>query len=111
MAKHGHRPTNYKWLTFEKVGACDICTSHKVNQDGYLRKRIGLKLTMLHRAIYMELHGFTELPSGYTLHHLCGNRACCNPAHIIMMSHTDHASYHNINREFKISEWNNESIR
>lgn len=110
MGRIGHRPTNYKYLRFEKnVQGCDLCVSHKVNPDGYVRKMWIDGLEFLHRRIYRAVHGITEWPKGHTIHHLCGNRACCNTAHMVMMKHGDHARHHNCYREFQINEWQKET--
>lgn len=55
---------------------------------GYLLKgygRIGLGgrkdgVAYAHRVVCHVAHG--ECPPGHSARHLCGNRACCNPAHL-----------------------------
>lgn len=32
-----------------------------------------------------------RIPQGYVVHHTCGNRSCCNPAHLEAISHTEHS--------------------
>lgn len=107
MGKIGHKPTNFKWMKFEKNGqGCDICISHKGNQDGYIRKRwTDSVCEMFHRFIYRGVHNLDSIPKDMTLHHLCGNRACCNPTHLVLMTKSDHATYHNNNRDFSLGEW------
>lgn len=113
LAKIGHKPTNFKWLRFEKtIQGCDLCISHKVNQDGYIRKRWTENVCeMLHRFLYRATYNMEEIPAGHTIHHLCGNRNCCNVTHMILMKHGDHARHHNYYRDFKIDEWNKELFK
>lgn len=64
----------------DKDTGCIVPVSHKLNQDGYFRKRIGNRLVMYHIHIWEKHHG--KLPDGFEVHHLCGNRACCNIEHL-----------------------------
>lgn len=59
---------------------CITPVSHKLNSDGYFRKRIGNRLVMYHIHIWELHHG--KIPEGYEVHHKCGNRACCNIEHL-----------------------------
>ena len=84
---------NRKELTFATTNTgCLVTTSHKLNQDGYFRKRVWfegeLKLMMYHRYIWMQEHG--DIPSGYEIDHICRNRACCNIQHLQLLSNKDH---------------------
>lgn len=40
----------------------------------------GKRYVLAHRLAYAVLVG--EIPDGYTIDHLCLNRACCNPEHL-----------------------------
>jgi len=81
-------------LRFEETEeGCFVPVSHKLNQDGYFRKRwrceggsdVG---EMFHRFIYRAHHG--EIPEGHEVDHMCRNRACCNPEHLQALSRRDH---------------------
>lgn len=47
---------------------------------------------IVHRFVYRTLVG--PIPEGYVIHHACGVRACCNPAHLVPMTIGDHVVYH-----------------
>jgi len=52
-----------------------------LDRDGYSRaSTVGAGSNRMHRRVYESLHG--QVPAGMVLDHLCGNRACCNPAHL-----------------------------
>lgn len=67
---------------------CLTQTSHKLNKDGYFRKKIKGRATMYHRFIWEEVHG--KIPSGYEINHLCKNRGCCNVEHLECITKEDH---------------------
>lgn len=46
----------------------------------------------VHRYVYQLLVG--PIPDALVLHHECGNRHCCNPAHLVPMTNGDHISHH-----------------
>ena len=58
-----------------------------INEDGYgvCRKRLA------HRVVYEALIG--PVP-GLHLHHMCGNKACVNPAHLKPMTASQHGAEH-----------------
>lgn len=43
-----------------------------------------------HRVAW-ELEHEEPVPAGFDTHHRCGTRACCNPAHLELVAHTDHS--------------------
>lgn len=84
---------NRKELVFATTNTdCLVPTSHKLNQDGYFRKRVwfkgALKLMMYHRYIWIKENG--DIPDGYEIDHVCRNRACCNPKHLQLLSNKEH---------------------
>lgn len=79
---------------------CHSVVSHKLNADGYFRKvfktATGKSWVMFHRFVWEQEKG--PIPEGYTIDHLCNNRACCNIHHLQVLTRTDHAVKTNINR-------------
>jgi hypothetical protein len=81
------------WETTDN--GCIVSTSHRINQDGYLRIRDprfsgeGRRpLIMAHRLSWEN--NFGTVPTGYEVDHKCRNRACVNPDHLQVLSRTDH---------------------
>jgi hypothetical protein len=69
----------------------------KRNKAGYgfisgTVKRYGLAETAPYRLIYRLLVG--EIKPDHHLHHWCGNKRCCNPAHLLPMNRGDHGNWH-----------------
>lgn len=58
---------------------CWVWTAY-CNNAGYGMVKFNGKAKLTHRLIYELLVG--PIPDGLTLDHLCRNRACCNPAHM-----------------------------
>ncbi len=50
--------------------------------------------TSLHRLVYTLEHGV--IPIKGVIYHLCGNKGCCNPAHLELVTHSE-----NIRRAFE----------
>lgn len=67
---------------------CYVPTSHKLNIDGYFRKRWGDETEMFHRFIW-RAHG-NEIPEGHEIDHLCNNRSCCNVKHLQCIPRIQH---------------------
>lgn len=61
----------------------------RVSPTGY--GRLGVKggafTQVTHRAVYEYFNG--PVPRGADLDHLCRNRACCNPAHLEVVTHEE----------------------
>lgn len=97
-------------VKLDKIGinvtdkGCHIPIGHKFNRDGYCRvvdPRRKLKnnknaRVFLHRLVWEEANGL--VPKGYSLHHTCTNRACCNIEHLQLMTKKEHAALHNSTR-------------
>lgn len=51
---------------------------------------------MVHRLVYETRVG--PIPRGMVLHHVCKNPPCANPAHLVVMSPSEHLRLHGIGR-------------
>ena len=84
----------FEWYTTEQ--GCIVSTSHKTNQDGYLRIRHPLHkgkgratLIMAHRFVWEQVHD-CSIQEGYEIDHLCKNRGCINPTHLQLLTRNEH---------------------
>lgn len=75
---------------------CHVVTSHKLNQDGYFRKRWSNAFEMFHRAMWKHHKG--PIPEGYEVDHICRNRACFNVEHLRLLECSEHKSHTNRTR-------------
>lgn len=85
----------------ELEGGCFVPITHRLNHDGYFRKRwkkksMGNVVEMFHRFIWRAHHG--DIPEGQEVDHVCGNRACCNPQHLRLLEGLDHTVHTNRTR-------------
>ena len=62
--------------------------TYKTYRDGYLRIRYNNKLENLPRLILIERHG-RNFMKNYETRHLCSNRFCINPNHLIYGTHPE----------------------
>lgn len=46
----------------------------------------------VHRILWEHHNG--PIPPRHDIHHRCGNRSCCNPAHLEAMPHSEHPKKH-----------------
>lgn len=60
---------------------------NRPNADGYVRISIGAVKMMSHRVALREIG--IDIPIGFEVDHLCRNRACCNPAHLEVVTHQE----------------------
>jgi len=58
------------------------------NSQGYVHITINGKKTYGHRKIYELIKG--PIPEGKILHHLCSNKACINPEHLLPVTRSTH---------------------
>lgn len=85
-----------------KYTNCDVWDRART-RDGYIRLRLGSRkdgtrrLVLAHRWVYELIHG--PIPSGMEVHHLCHNRACTHPSHLILLSRKDHLVLSNKERK------------
>lgn len=75
---------------------CLVPISHRLNHDGYFRKRIKGSLVMYHRHVWSEVKG--EIPEGFEIDHKCKNRACCEVSHLQCLSNKEHTIKDNTGR-------------
>lgn len=52
----------------------------------------------VHRAAWEFLFG--AVPSGRELHHICENRSCCNPDHLVPLTRREHVAAHRLRRRY-----------
>ncbi|MCC6314201.1 MAG: HNH endonuclease [Thermomicrobiales bacterium] len=80
------------WSRVEITPGCWLWTG-AINEDGYGHFRYGGIRTMrkAHRVAYRIIRGV--LPAGKVLHHTCDQRRCVNPAHLVPMTHKEHAAF------------------
>lgn len=83
---HAHGTDGF-WSRVDKSGGPDACWPWlgAKNQKGYGRRNFRGVVTLAHRAAYVISKG--EVPDGFTIDHLCRNRACQNPAHLEAVPH------------------------
>jgi hypothetical protein len=74
-----------------KENGCWEWTGAKAG-GGYGCVRIMYHLFDVHRLSYSAVYDddSTAKLNGYQIHHLCHNRACCNPSHLVRLTHQHH---------------------
>ena len=87
-----------RFITTEE--GCFIPISHKLNQDGYFRKRWNVAgktiAEMFHRFMWRARKG--DIPEGYEINHKCGCRSCSNVEHLECIPGSAHATLTNKER-------------
>lgn len=77
-----------KLILVATESGCIVPTSHKLNADGYFRKKTNGRLEMYHRTVWRESNG--DIPEGHEVDHICKNRACSNIAHLQVLDRNTH---------------------
>lgn len=62
------------------------------NKAGYLRVSLDNKVHYAHRLAYIAANG--AIPLGLHVHHLCDNKSCINPLHLVAITQEQHFSIH-----------------
>lgn len=58
--------------------------------SGYAYKKIGGRVRLLHRLVYVAAHGLNlEDITGLVVRHTCDNPRCINPEHLLIGTHAD----------------------
>ena len=52
----------------------------------------GGRVLKVHAVVYRMIIG--EIPEGHVLHHLCRNKQCCHPRHMVAITPSDHQKNH-----------------
>jgi hypothetical protein len=81
----GKRPKTITFKTNEN--GCHICTSHKKGDVGYPVRSIKSVPIRLHRYIYELNYG--KIENGFLIMHVCDNKMCINPKHLIKGTNKD----------------------
>ena len=100
MTSTGYPPAyaHRLWAKVEKTETCWIWTG-TVSKYGYGIITYGGRFLRAHRVAY-ELE-IGAVPTEMHVHHECGTKLCVNPAHLSVLSPSEHSSIHASGRSAK----------
>lgn len=61
-----------------------------VSQRGYGTLSVGTRSLLAHRFMYERAYGYLPEYPAFHLHHLCEQRLCCRPSHLLVISPSGH---------------------
>jgi len=79
-----------KQITYIINNECWECSSHALNAEGYPTIARDNKCGAMYRYIYRTC--VSEIPKGLVVRHICDNRKCINPSHLILGTHEDNVA-------------------
>jgi hypothetical protein len=74
------------WNHVQKTDTCWLWPT-SIDPQGYGRVNFGGRTRRVHIVAYEAIHG--PVPAGKEVDHLCGVRACVNPAHLEAVTHRE----------------------
>jgi hypothetical protein len=92
MTRYREQPGGYELLwpairtKVSLVGGCWVWVGAR-SGNGYGAFKHGSRTILAHRLVYEVVVG--PIPRGLSLDHLCGNKACVNPAHLEPVTHRE----------------------
>jgi hypothetical protein len=86
-------PEERFWAKVDKDAACShwLWTA-RVSTHGYGGLLVNGKVVPAHRFAYALFNG--PIPKGRHVHHKCGNKLCVNPAHLELLTASEHQAGH-----------------
>lgn len=69
---------------------CRIWSGH-IGPDGYARTKLNGRTRLVHRLAYQDEYG--DIDEHETVNHLCGNRACSEPSHLVGATRMENSQY------------------
>lgn len=82
------KPSSDFWGCVDTGNGIDSCWEWQAARDSNGYGRFG-KSQRTHRLV-LEMAG-VDIPKGSHVHHVCENTSCCNPLHLEVMAHSEHA--------------------